>query len=1061
MTSCKLLIFRGSSFSLWHVFSNGQFRGNRERRTWRSYDMPIRQMVTDNSQYRKLDPSLLLLSELEILAAQTRLIEIYIKQAKTEAEIETARIHEQYQSQLAKLTAEIDEKETILVDLRTKLDEIGGPGQNRLQVLQTQLREQQSLLDRRSDEIERTESELASLRAQIVQLEFSQNQKDAAAQEAQRTRDRLEADLVRLRTELENTSLNLEEQRRLSGQREESLRRELHELTTRWTEQQERSNAKESQLREAGEKITTLSERVHDLEQDRTEAYARAARESEQIRATFEGRLADLQAVLEQKDQSLGETQSAFSESERRFQAEIGELRNQLADKQQRLNSRDGELGELRAQMAGLEERAQQFATANEQSIAIAQDSERVRRELESEIAGLRFELASKEQALADRQAALTELEEVLRSRTEELQRQHEQTRQRFDLKELEIQNLRSETTSLSARIAELETALETGQASIHKADEIRGTFETQLAELRATLAEKEIALAEQEQSFAIVQTRLTGELKDLQDRLAAKDADLNTHTSELQQAQADITTLIEQKAKLELLQTQTERLLSAQADQIRQQVRAELATLENNLQEKDERLRATQQRIAQSEEYFDAKVSGLQLQLAEKQLLVEARQSEIDNLKLHISQLSEQMSGLESDNRRIETAASGTADGLRNELSKIQEQLRRTELLLEEQEAKAVLLEEARAQEVRELQEELALTQRSVEDRERSLEKARAGTVELQERLGQLELSNQLEKAAAKQADEARTVCQVEAETLRSELQQKEWALAQRQIAVENLAQAHKAQIQKLEAKALEQQQLAQSYSRDLEKAQSEAVALRDHITQLETAVEQAQATGGHRTAQLEQQHEERLTGLQRDLEQRVLELHERTRLSEQSESALHDEIQRLRKEAQEKHALLENRNEEVLLAKSEMDLLRQRLAQVETEARRNEEAGATENDKMRAEFQAELAFLQAELSQKEWALDERQGTVNGLAQDLTAQVQDLQTQLAEKEALLEARAAAGVADKLEPTESEKERLQRMEKLVAAAINVENSFPASRKRRWRTRLGWKNRWGS
>ncbi len=107
-----------------------------------AYYMTIREMLADSSRYRKLDSSLLLLSEIEILTAQTREIEIYVKRAKAEAEIETARIHEQYQSQLAALAAEIGEKETRLVDLRNKLDEAEGPAQHQLQVLKNQLQKQ-------------------------------------------------------------------------------------------------------------------------------------------------------------------------------------------------------------------------------------------------------------------------------------------------------------------------------------------------------------------------------------------------------------------------------------------------------------------------------------------------------------------------------------------------------------------------------------------------------------------------------------------------------------------------------------------------------------------------------------------------------------------------------------------------------------------------------------------------------------------------------------------------------------------------------------------------------
>ena len=210
--------------------------------------MTNRETLMDISQYRKLDPSVLLLGEIEILVAQTRLIEIYVKQAKATVEIETDRVHEQHQSQLAALTAEIGEKENLLSDLRTKLHQASDSVQNQLQALQNQLQEQQSVFDRRNDEIQRTESEIASLRTQILHLELSQNEKEAAAQEAQRTRDQLEADLARLRNELEEASLELQEQRGLSREREEGLRRELQELNTRLAEQEKRGSAKESRL---------------------------------------------------------------------------------------------------------------------------------------------------------------------------------------------------------------------------------------------------------------------------------------------------------------------------------------------------------------------------------------------------------------------------------------------------------------------------------------------------------------------------------------------------------------------------------------------------------------------------------------------------------------------------------------------------------------------------------------------------------------------------------------------------------------------------------------------
>ncbi|HEX9145388.1 MAG TPA: hypothetical protein VGA09_14015, partial [Candidatus Binatia bacterium] len=162
---------------------------------------------------------------------------------------------------------------------------------------------------------------------------------------------------------------------------------------------------------------------------------------------------------------------------------------------------------------------------------------------------------------------------------------------------------------------------------------------------------------------------------------------------------------------------------------------------------------------------------------------------------------------------------------------------------------------------------------------------------------------------------------------------------------------------------------------------------------------------------------------------------------------------------EVQEKHALLENRNEELLLVKAEMDLLQERVTQLEAEAGQNDQTALSERERMRTEFQAQIALLQAELSQKQWALDERQATVYGVEHNLSAQIQDLQAELAQKEVLLQTHTADFSIPTSELTEAHKERLQQMDKIVAEVIDGEASFPASSDRRWRSRLGWKRRW--
>ena len=115
--------------------------------------------------------------------------------------------------------------------------------------------------------------------------------------------------------------------------------------------------------------------------------------------------------------------------------------------------------------------------------------------------------------------------------------------------------------------------------------------------------------------------------------------------------------------------------------------------------------------------------------------------------------------------------------------------------------------------------------------------------------------------------------------------------------------------------------------------------------------------------------------------------------------------ELSRARAEAQEKHMLLESRNQEFAGVKDAMESLREQLTQLGTTAAQAEQTGAENRERLRAEYEAQLAALREELSQRERS-DEDQRTVE------TAQTKPGQT-----------------------------------------------FPSRSDRRWRSSGGWKRRW--
>src|SRR5258706_16270612 len=75
----------------------------------------------DQSNLPNSDPTFLLLNEIEILGAQTRLMELYLKQAQATAANNANRSEQQHQAELAALRAKLAEKEQTLSQLEASM----------------------------------------------------------------------------------------------------------------------------------------------------------------------------------------------------------------------------------------------------------------------------------------------------------------------------------------------------------------------------------------------------------------------------------------------------------------------------------------------------------------------------------------------------------------------------------------------------------------------------------------------------------------------------------------------------------------------------------------------------------------------------------------------------------------------------------------------------------------------------------------------------------------------------------------------------------------------------
>jgi chromosome segregation ATPase len=239
---------------------------------------------------------------------------------------------------------------------------------------------------------------------------------------------------------------------------------------------------------------------------------------------------------------------------------------------------------------------------------------------------------------------------------------------------------------------------------------------------------------------------------------------------------------------------------------------------------------------------------------------------------------------------------------------------------------------------------------------------------VALQERYTRLEASSRDEQiGAAKEFEHVRRVLEAELAGLRNELQQKDRDLAQRQAFVDHLAQGHKSEIQALEAKLAELRHAAENRATELDQASSERQRLLSRIDQLESADADAEATAISRIEQITQRYEIQMAALHVEIEQKTVALEEHGAARNDLVRTYRAELSRLRTEPQEKPIPLDSRNEDLLDGKNAMESLRQRLTQLETAAAQAEQTGAEDRERLRVEYEAQLAGLREELSQRE----------------------------------------------------------------------------------------------
>lgn len=355
----------------------------------------------------------------------------------------------------------------------------------------------------------------------------------------------------------------------------------------------------------------------------------------------------------------------------------------------------------------------------------------------------------------------------------------------------------------------------------------------------------------------------------------------------------------------------------------------------------------------------------------------------------------------------------------------------------LQERQAAFDDLEKRLSSAINDLRAQLNEKQTLIDHSELNSQQAKADITEILEQKTRLELiQKQTERFLSAQAEQIRAGVRTEIEALERQLSDKEAALQRCHGCAKEAELNHSAELLELQHRLTEMQLLSETRNLQIADLRAETARLSRKIAQQKSVESEG---GGSRV---------------------------NTDIAKPETTPRHNtqhELQALRQDAEEKHLLLASRNEELMRVKAEMDVLQDRVSELECSAKRIEESAESECAKMRTEFQAQLAFLQAELSQKEWALEEGQGAQKALEQALRAKIDELESQLAQRKALLEHSAqdfVLGDSWEAEPGLDGTWKLQ--ERLDSdSSESVQPAAANQHARKWRNSGQWKSRWRS
>src|SRR5262245_49548938 len=274
-------------------------------------------------------PSILLLNEIDILLAQMRLMELYLKQAQATVANDAARLHQQHQAELTKVRVELTAEQ--------------GKAAAQVEDLKSQLADKQHFLDERGRQLDAARAEIAHLSGEVRRLEAAAQRAQDLVVAADAQRQQLQSEIAELAQRIAGERADFERQQLCSAELERSLRQQLSEAQAEFSEVQNRLSRVNDELDGARTEITTLQARFDELKASAQQAETDAAAQLERSHTRFEAEIVQLRDALSERDRRLEQSGAARGELENALNGEIAALRCELEQKQRQLELGDGE----------------------------------------------------------------------------------------------------------------------------------------------------------------------------------------------------------------------------------------------------------------------------------------------------------------------------------------------------------------------------------------------------------------------------------------------------------------------------------------------------------------------------------------------------------------------------------------------------------------------------------------------------------------------------------------------------------------------------------------------